>query len=140
MFRITRLKTAHEAFRLVLKKVHRSTALLHWEVANEKAFFHPSWKHLRSDATADHVQEQNIRHYTQTPCYYRSKPAITMSLQLHSFHLLRAESPLFCIGLLWDGPLFPPFCCPVPVFQLKRRAPPRGQYFRSVKSMNRRKK
>lgn len=76
------LKTAHKAFRLALKEVQRHTALFHWQVPYEKAFFHSSRKHLRSHATD------------------------------------RAESPLFCIWCLRDGPFFSPFCGPVSVFQL----------------------
>lgn len=55
---------------------------------------------------------------------------------LDLFNLHRAESPLFCIWCLWDGPFFSSFCCPVPVFQLKPTAPPRGQYFKSVTAMS----
>lgn len=54
-----------------------------------------------------------------------------VGLDLH-----RAESPLFCIWCLRDGPFFSPFCGPVSVFQLKWRAPPRGQYFKSVTALN----
>lgn len=93
-----------------------------------------------------------IRHYPQntmvlpqyTPRYHGIAMSVTAmrltdstyEVWLYLLNLHGAESPLFCIWCLWDGPFFSSFCCPVPVFQLKRRAPPRGQYFKSVKAMN----
>lgn len=90
----------------------------------------PCWQRARA----------KIRHYLHPQ---RSMSVTAMRLTdsiyevwLDLFNLHGAKFPLFCIWCLWDGPFLSSFCCPVPVFQLKWRAPPRGQYFKSVTALN----
>lgn len=119
---------AHEVFHLVLKKVQRSTPLLHWEVAKEKAFFHPSRKHLRSNATADHGQEENKRHYSQTPQYYHSTSPNNILLPWYNVFttsllpLTQGWISSFLHLVVVGRPLFPSFLLPGPCISAKTKS------------------